>query len=165
MSPTTFKSTFLPVSRRLYVVAWRLLGNAQDAEDLVQETMMKLWDKRNELSGVENAEAFSVTMLNHIFIDNRRRQHLKEIDVTKESLHVVAEDDTIKAIERSETADRVKQLIDDLPQQQRKVITMRDINDSSFEEIGEATGLSQNNIRSLLSRARKSIREKMQDEE
>jgi RNA polymerase sigma factor (sigma-70 family) len=165
MSPTTFKSTFLPVSRRLYVVAWRLLGNAQDAEDLVQETMMKLWDKRNELSGVENAEAFSVTMLNHIFIDNRRRQHLKETDVTKESLHVVAEDDTIKAIERSETADRVKQLIDDLPQQQRKVITMRDINDSSFEEIGEVTGLSQNNIRSLLSRARKSIREKMQDEE
>ncbi len=54
---------------------------------------------------------------------------------------------------------QLRRLIDRLPDQQRQVLLLRDVNDFSFEEIGEATGLSAVNIRVLLSRARKKIRE------
>lgn len=165
MSPTTFKSTFLPLSRRLYVTAWRLSGNAQDAEDLVQETLMKLWEKRNLMPDMTNTEAYSVTMLVHIFYDNRRRQHLKTADAAMESLHIEADDDTVEALDRSEKVSRVGRLIEKLPAQQRKVMTLRDIDSLSFDEIGTSTGLSQNNIRSLLSRARKAIRAEIHDDD
>ena len=63
MDTESFKREFLPYHRKLYCVAYRLLENAADAEDLVQEAYLKLWDKREGLSVISNPEAFSVTLV------------------------------------------------------------------------------------------------------
>ena len=65
-SPWTLKvlkNEFLPYHRKLYCIAYRLLENAADAEDLVQEAYLKLWDKREGLAIISNPEAFSVTLV------------------------------------------------------------------------------------------------------
>lgn len=69
MDAESFKNEFLPYHRKLYSVAYRLLENAADAEDLVQEAYLKLWDKREGLMVISNPEAFSVTLVKNMCFD------------------------------------------------------------------------------------------------
>ena len=66
MDAESFKKEFLPYHRKLYCVAYRLLENSADAEDIVQEAYLKLWDKREGLTVISNPEAFSVTLVKNI---------------------------------------------------------------------------------------------------
>lgn len=159
MTTDEFKALFLPAHRRLYRLAYRLTGGQQDAEDLVQETYMRLWKRRNELTDIENAEAFSLTVLKHIYLDTQRRSSLDYADSPPEDYTIPDRSDIAREVEIRDASEHVIGLIKHLPDQQRQVMMMRDVSDLSFEEISENTGLSQGNIRTLLSRARKKIRE------
>lgn len=70
MNASDFKQIFLPCHRRMYTAAWRLTGNQQEAEDLVQDAMMRLWIKRKNIEKPDNAEAFAVTTLRNLFMIN-----------------------------------------------------------------------------------------------
>ena len=73
MDAAEFKQQFLPYHRKLYRVAFRLTGNPQDAEDMVQEAYLKLWNKRDELADVLNTEAYCVTLIKNLCYDVLRR--------------------------------------------------------------------------------------------
>ena len=159
MEASEFKRIFLPCSNKLYLVAWRLTHNRQEAEDLVQETMLKLWTQRNKLHELKNSEAFSVRTLHNIFIDQNRKKHLAETDSPPEEMTLKANEcDASEMMQQKETGVIVTRLIAKLPKQQRDIITLKDIDDFSYEEIAQQTGLSMINIRVHLSRARKQIR-------
>ena len=159
MEASEFKRLFLPCSNKLYLVAWRLTHNRQEAEDLVQETMLKLWTQRNKLHELKNSEAFSVRTLHNIFIDQNRKKHLAETDSPPEEMTLKANEcDASEMIQQKETGVIVTRLIAKLPKQQRDIITLKDIDDFSYEEIAQQTELSMINIRVHLSRARKQIR-------
>lgn len=157
MDTESFKSIFLPCHQKLYRVAFRLLGNACDAEDIVQEAYLKLWNKRDELDKVNNPESFSVVVLKNLCYDHLRSN--KEDALTlPESFDIGQSGSLIKDIEAKSELDQVKQLIFELPPQQQKVMVLRHIDDCSLQEIEEITGLNAINVRTLLSRARKKIR-------
>ena len=159
MEASEFKRLFLPCSNKMYLVAWRLTHNRQEAEDLVQETMLKLWTQRNKLHELKNSEAFSVRTLHNIFIDQNRKKHLAETDSPPEEMTLKANEcDASEMMQQKETGVIVTRLIAKLPKQQRDIITLKDIDDFSYEEIAQQTGLSMINIRVHLSRARKQIR-------
>ena len=159
MEVSEFKRLFLPCSNKLYLVAWRLTHNRQEAEDLVQETMLKLWTQRNKLHELKNSEAFSVRTLHNIFIDQNRKKHLAETDSPPEEMTLKANEcDASEMMQQKETGVILTRLIAKLPKQQRDIITLKDIDDFSYEEIAQQTGLSMINIRVHLSRARKQIR-------
>ncbi len=159
MNAQQFKALFLPFHKRLYRTAFRLLGNAPDAEDMVQEVYLKLWSRRNELAEMENVEAYLVTLVKHMCYDALRASPPKEDDSPPEELPLAADDDVAQAVEMRDELGVVQTLIARLPADQRQIIMMRDVNGCSYEEIEEAAGLSQGNIRVLLCRARKKIRE------
>jgi RNA polymerase sigma-70 factor (ECF subfamily) len=160
MDPSAFKQLFLPYHRKLFRVAYAYMGNTQDAEDLVQETYAKLWNKRHQLDHVLNAEAYSVTTLKNLCMDALRSTTAQTEDAQPvEALRIQADVNIADDTERKDTVNCLKQLIDHLPAHQRLVMTLRDVDDCSFEEIETMTGLNSVNIRSLLSRARKKIRE------
>ena len=159
MDASVFKQTFLPHSRHMYAIAWQLTANTQAAEDLVQEAFLKLWMKRNSLSKVTNTEAFCITIVRNIFLDRYRKKGNKIVKPPPESLNIAADSNTLQQLEQQEDATRVMDLITLLPEQQRLVITLRDIEDRSYDEIEAQTGLQAVNIRVILSRARKQIRE------
>lgn len=159
MEASEFKRIFLPCSNKLYLVAWRLTHNRQEAEDLVQETMLKLWTQRDKLNELKNSEAFSVRTLHNIFIDQHRKKHLAETDSPPEEMSLKANEcDAAEMMQHKETEILVTKLIAKLPKQQCDIITLKDIDDFSYEEIAQQTGLSMINIRVHLSRARKQIR-------
>ncbi|WP_178795041.1 sigma-70 family RNA polymerase sigma factor [Bacteroidaceae bacterium] len=159
MDAANFKQQFLPCHPKLYRAAFRLMGNAQDAEDMVQEAYLKLWNKRDELTNVLNIEAYCVTLIKNLCYDALRRSQLDEDGRPPEELPLPTDTNIAREVEQRDEVNHVRKLISQLPEQQRKVIVLRDINDCSFEEIEQTTGLNAINIRVLLSRARKKIRE------
>ena len=160
MPASLFKQLLLPLYPRLQRVALRLLGNAEDAEDMVQEVYMKLWSKRDALPDVQDVEAYCVTLTRNMCIDRLRMAEADKADVDEVPTMLVATDDVEAQVERHDAVEQVKQIIGTLPEHQQQVITLRDIEDCSFEEIAEQTGLTAVNVRMLLSRARKTIRER-----
>lgn len=159
MDAESFKRQYLPLHPKLYRIAFALLESKADAEDILQETYYKLWDKKEELTNIRNPEAFAVTLIKNLCLDFLRspRARQNEEDVTSITLATDSSPDT--ELEKKDQIRQVQQLISRLPENQRQVVRLRGISDCSFEEIEQITGLSAANIRTLLSRARKFIRE------
>ncbi len=167
MDAESFKKAYLPFHRKLYHVAHQLLENEADAEDLIQEAYLKLWDKRDGLSAISNPEAFCVTLVKNMCFDMLRSSKYitgKQM-AGLETIHTFSPADDL---ETRDNARQVKSLIARLPEQQQQVIVLRDMKECTYEEIEQITGLNAINIRVLLSRARKKIREqfnKIQEDE
>ena len=160
MDASDFKKKFLPYHRKLYRSAFHILGNAQDAEDMVQEAYLKLWQRRNELPpDITNLEAYCVTLVKHLCYDKRRISQLDEDERTPEELTLTEKSNVAHEVELKDEANQVMKLIGQLPDQQKQIMQMRDVEDRTYEEIEKVTGLTSINIRVLLSRARKKIRE------
>ncbi|WP_455593425.1 RNA polymerase sigma factor [Bacteroides sp.] len=158
MDAESFKKEYLPFHRKLYHVAFKLLENEADAEDLVQEAYLKLWDKRDGLTVISNPEAFSVTLVKNMCFDILRSGKYSQNRQTVE-LNTAWECSQADNLEVKDEVKQIRSLIARLPEQQKQVVTLRDVKECSYEEIEHITGLNSVNIRVLLSRARKRIRE------
>ena len=90
MPASLFKQLLLPLYPRLHRVSLRLLGNVEDAEDMVQEVFLKLWDRRDALPDVQNVEAYCVTLTKNMCIDRLRLAEVKEVDVEAIALPLTA---------------------------------------------------------------------------
>ena len=161
MQTSDFKQLFLPCHRKLFSVAYRLMGNVQAAEDLVQETFLKLWMQRDKMGTVDHPEAYSITVLRRLFYDKMRTGRLQEVDKDVGTLQVSSSQNISRQLEQADEYQRVRQMIVSLPKPQASIMLMRDVEDRSYEEISIETGLTEVNIRSILSRARKKIREQI----
>ncbi len=157
MDSSAFKRLLLPHYRQMYVTAMTILRNSDDASDAVQEAFTRLWERRDELPNIDNPEAFCVTTVKRICIDRLRRSSLPINEVNEDTLLIA--DDSDKQADNRESIQLVTLLMSKLPEQQRQVLQLRAFNDCSFEEIESITGLTGVNVRTLLSRARRRMRE------
>ena len=155
----SFKQQFLPFHPKLYRIALALVGNKNDAEDILQEAYCKLWNKRMTLQGIQNPEAFSVTLIKNMCIDFLRSPQANRYEEQIETVHIAYESSPDKDMERTEDVETVKQLIDKLPENQKMVIKLCGLEDCSMKEIEDITSFTGTNVRTLLSRARKTIKE------
>lgn len=159
MTGEEFKQRFMPYSGKLYAVALSLTCNEQEAEDAVQDAYLRLWTRRDSLTDIDNPEAYCVMMTKHICHDRLRSRHTT-LDVDRpETMRKAANADMEKAVETKDHAEIMRRCIARLPEQQRLLVTMRDVNGLGYDEIEQATGLGMANIRVTLSRARKTLRE------
>ena len=155
MTAEQFKKRFVRIYPKLFAVAVAGTGNREDAKDVMQSLYLKLWEKREELSGVDNDIGYCRIMLLNICRDRWRSKELEPEwvvdgeDVADDSLQVVETDDMKEQIER---------FIQRLPERQRRIMTMR-MQGATTDEIIEATGLSVENVRTILSRTRQLIRD------
>lgn len=163
MESSQFKTLFLPCHRKLYAVAWRLTGNAQAAEDLVQETFLRLWTRRQQIVSIECVEAYSITTLRRIFYDTKRSKQIEASEREISELHVKDSEDLNQRIDAQDEWQRIRTMILALPDPQGKIMIMRDVEGQTYEEISVETGLTEVNLRSILSRARKRIREQIKE--
>lgn len=157
MDADTFKKVFIPYHQKLYRIAYRIVQDAASAEDIVQDTFIKLWNKRDEMQSIDNTEAFAIIILRNTCLDHLRKT--KNDRYTDYDTDMPETTSLSKQIEMQDEAEKIKYLINKLPDQQRQVMMMKHWDEYSDEEIEQATGLSAGNIRVILSRARKTIRE------
>ena len=139
-----------------------LLGSREEAEDALQDVLLRLWDNRQQLTAYDSVEALAVRITRNLCLDRLKyRQNKKMVDVD----HLTARADTHtpeQLTEFSDSARIVQQLYAELPEAQRVVLHLREVEEYSFEEIEQVTGLTINNIRVILSRARKQVRDSYQ---
>ena len=162
MDAREFKQRFLPHHRLLYRVAYQLTGNAQDAEDLLQDMYLKLWQKRDALPDEAVKEAYLITMMRRLFIDQHRLKHLDTSAELKEELSPPCERGLDSQVELKDEARQMEGLINELPERDAKIIRMHLMEDRSYEEIGQDTGLSQGNIRIFVMRTRQKLKQQFQ---
>ncbi|MBK6997559.1 MAG: RNA polymerase sigma factor [Saprospiraceae bacterium] len=158
-----FHNQVFPIRHKLYRFALRITGSVHEAEDVVQEVLEKVWKTAPEQVGnIQNWEAWCMTLTRNRSLDKTRSQTLRRAA----PLEGVAErsSDTAtpaQATERNDLVNRVKMMMQQLPEKQRLVMHLRDIEELSYDEIAESLGISLDQVKVNLHRARKSIREKM----
>ena len=161
MEAETFKQRFLPFHPKLYRIALALVESPEDAEDILQEAYARLWSKRASLEAVQNPEAFAITIVRNLCLDFLRSPRSNSRSEPLEAITLPSEDSPDQQVELRDQLRQVRRLIEELPPNQRQVIRLRGMEDCSLEEIAQITGFSDANVRTLLSRARKYIKEKL----
>ena len=157
MTPEEFKIELLPLKNKLFRLAWHLTGQQEEAEDVVQEVYLKVWDMRHQLEKYKSVEGLLVTMTRNRCLDRLRRKKNRMLSLKPEIFHR-SSDDLQRQTEVSDLVQKVKKMMMDLPEQQRTIMHLRDVEGYEFEEIAEIMGRDGNYIRVNLSRARKKIR-------
>ncbi len=143
-----------------------MLGNSEDAKDAVQELFVKLCSKSNQIEDMENPKGYGVKILQNICIDTIRKRKIEyniyqteEKESSLKNIQASKTSNTDNVVEMDETMSILKRCIDKLPINQRQIIIMRDIEQMDMKDIEKTIGLSQGNIRVLLSRGRNTIKE------
>ncbi len=166
MDAKEFKERVLPVSHGIFRYAKRLLGNVHDSEDVVQEIWLKLWSRKDELGNIKSMEAFAYRMTRNLCLDKIKLKKPTYYDDREEGSHRYDEadhsPDPQRTLEQKDTLEKVNKIIGRLPEQQKTLLQMRDVEGLEYEEIADITGLEINAIRVNISRARKRIRETIQ---
>ena len=158
MSQERFKAEILPLREKLFHIAQRILVEEQEAEDAVQEVLLKLWYTRDLLGNYESPAAYATTVTKNHCLDRLKVIKRQEpLDDTYFGL--AANDNPYLLLERKNTNEILQKIIERLPPLQRATIKMKDIEEIEVEEIAEITGTTVEAVRVNLSRARKKVRE------
>ncbi|MCD8164992.1 MAG: RNA polymerase sigma factor [Bacteroides sp.] len=157
MELDTFKYKVLPLRSKLQHIAMKFMENEEDAEDVVQESFIKLWRLRDKILTYDSVEAMAVTIVKNTAVDvlRSRKYHGGEEQMSGvESGYRTPGEWT----EQQDAVHCIRQLIDKLPSLQQVTIRMKDIEGYEIHEIAEITGTSVENVRVNLSRARKKLK-------
>lgn len=145
------------MSRMLYMYAYRFVNNREEAEDVVQEVFVKMWNMGQKLDRYDSIEALATTMTKNYCIDILRKQkHLSDDNVIGQLSYEKSPQDLI---EQAESATIIRRIIESLPELYRNVINLHEIDGMSYEEISSKTGQNINSLRVIISRARSTIRD------
>lgn len=163
MTPEEFRKEIIPEGRRLYYFAFRLLNLREEAEDVVQDVMTKLWEERQRLRDYGNVAAWATTMTRNMCIDRlRKRKTLRIDDRDSQRLNETPGEESILKFEREEASMLVIKIISTLSEPYKSAIILRDVEGYSYEEAAEVLNTNVNALRTMLSRARNKVRVKLE---
>ncbi len=160
MTLEQFIAEVIPMKDKLYRLAKRIMGLSVEAEDVIQDVYMKLWTRKGQLGQYQSLEAFAMTVTKNHCLDQLRSHSRKTIPLEAKDIAITPDNPHGRA-EAADGLDTISRLMDQLPEQQKLIMHMRDIEGYSMEEIKAVMGLNENVIRVNLSRARKKIREQL----
>ena len=160
MDLQAFTQRVLPIQGRLFRLARLFLRNREEAEDALQDVLLRLWSNRQQLDAYHSVEALAVQMTKNLCLDRLKAHRRHPVMDAADYQNVSAsEASPHRQLELADSADQLQRLIDALPDQQKLIIHLREVDECSFEEIEQFTGLTINNIRVILSRTRQRLRD------
>ncbi len=162
MNLETFQNRVYPVKNKLFRFAFRLLGSSDDAEDVVQEVLIKVWNGRDQLDGIQNIEAWCMRVTKNLSLDRLRQQQRRPTDsIDKGSQVHYSALSPHDLVETTENMKRIGELMAVLPEKQRHVMHLRDVEGYSYQEISEILEIDMSQVKVNLFRARNAVREKL----
>ena len=172
MKKISFRNDILPLKNELYRLALRITLNPAEAEDVVQETMIKVWNRRDRWEELDSIEAFCLTICRNIAVDKMRKAENQNPSL--ESLRVgewnsgtdghdapdysYSSNPEEQAMQRDRIA-LVRQLIDNLPEKQRSCMQLREFEGKSYKEIAQILGITEEQVKVNIFRARQQIKQ------
>jgi len=161
MSLEAFKTRVLPVKDKLFRYTLRILKNEDEAKDVVQETLIKVWNKRDEMHTYENMEAWCIRVARNLALDKLKSKHNKSVDIDNAYNLQSNTQSPYSSTEQSDIMTSVHHFINQLPDLQKQVIQLRDIDGFSYQEISDILKQNLNSVKVNLFRARKQVREQL----
>lgn len=158
MTTKEFQHTVAPIKDKLYRFALRMLDNIPEAQDVVQEVLIKVWQQRERLAQVTNMEAWTMRMTRNMSIDKMRSKHRRTEDVSGIVQFATAAPTPDLLAEQADTMQHISNIIAQLPEKQRNVMHLRDVEGYSYQEVADALNLPLNQVKVNLFRARKAVR-------
>ena len=162
MKTISFQSDILPLKNELYRLALRITMNAADAEDVVQETMMKVWNRRDQWDQIESIEAFCLTICRNLSLDKVRRMdnQTQSLDAAYDPKDQGISSNPEEQAIQSDRIRLIRQLISQLPEKQRSCMQLRDMEGKSYKDIATILDITEEQVKVNIFRARQTIREK-----
>ena len=160
-----FEKLAISVKDKLYRFALRITGDSVEAEDVVQEVFIKVWNRRDDMVEVQNHEAYCMTLTRNLSLDKIKSKHRRTVEIG-DALQISDYNSTpYEAIEKNDALSRIKKWMNELPEKQRLTMHLRDIEGLTYDEIAENLEISMAQVKVNLHRARQFIREKMLESE
>jgi RNA polymerase sigma factor (sigma-70 family) len=158
MNQNEFVNLITPFKDKVFRLAKRLLVSTEEAEDATQEVLVKLWNKNEGLSQYNSIEAVAMTMTKNYCLDQLKSKRAGNLKIVHDNF-TDREPNLQQKLEDRDSLSWVEKIINQLPEQQKLIVQMRDIEQYEFEEIAKILEMNETAIRVALSRARKTIRE------
>jgi RNA polymerase sigma-70 factor (ECF subfamily) len=163
MKIISFRNDILPLKNELYRLALRITLNPAEAEDVVQETMIKVWNRRDQWNEVESIEAFCLAICRNLSVDKMRKMENQNISLEEADDEATDHSYSSNPEEQAMQQDRIeliRRLINQLPEKQRSVMQLRDFEGKSYKEIAAIMNISEEQVKVNIFRARQSLRQK-----
>lgn len=160
MQEISFRNDILPLKDKLYRLALRITLNSAEAEDVVQETMIRVWNRREEWQQFDSIEAYCLTVAKNLAIDRSQQKEAQNVELTPETQETPDASSPYDQLVNDERMKIIHQLVNNLPGKQRMIMQLRDIEGKSYKEISEILQLTEEQIKVNLFRARQKVRQR-----
>lgn len=163
----SFQNDILPLKNELFRLALRITLNAADAEDVVQDTMLKVWKRRNDWEQIESIEAFCLTICRNLALDRLRHKDYQSqtLDMTADPVDASHTANPEQMAVQRDRIQLVRQLINRLPERQRSCMQLRDIEGKSYRDIATILGITEQQVKVTIFRARQAVKTAFQEQE
>lgn len=156
-----FHSKVLPVRNKLFRYAYMILNDRDEAEDIVQEVLMKIWMKKENLSAITSIEGWCITVTRNLAFDRLRITKSKYKLPVEMGMNLPSDENPHTRVSREDQLNSVYRFIMELPAKQQQTVFLRDIEGHSYKEISQIMGISENLVKITLFRAREALRRKL----
>ena len=159
MKKVSFRNDVLPLKNELFRLALRITLNRVEAEDIVQDTLIKIWDRRFEWESIDSIEAFSLTVCRNLSLDRLRKKEnsndsLEDVNIAEP----VASSNPQDRMIQEDRVSLVRQIIDSLPEKQRSCMQLRDFEGKSYKEIAQVLDITEEQVKVNIFRARQMVK-------
>lgn len=164
MKTISFRNDVLPLKNELYRLALRITLNPAEAEDVVQDTLIKVWDKRDQWNEIDSIEAFSLVICRNLALDKNKRKGHDNLSIEEETNiePVASASNPLEQTLQNDRIEQVRRLINELPEKQRSCIQLRDFEGKSYKEVAEVLGISEEQVKVNIFRARQTIKQRFE---
>lgn len=159
MQEISLRNDILPLKDKLYRLALRITLDSAEAEDVVQDTMIRVWNKREEWPQFDSIEAYCLTITRNLAIDRSQLKESQNVELTPETHQTPDASGPYEQLVRSESLDIIHRLVNELPGNQRTILQLRDMEGKSYKEISQVLHLTEEQVKVNLFRARQKIRQ------
>lgn len=164
MKEISFQNDVLPLKNKLFRLALRITLNREEAEDVVQDTLIKVWNARDRWQEPDSIEAYSLTIARNLSLDRIKKME-NQNDSLEEQNTERLDENTSTPSERmiqKDKLDIVRNIIDELPEKQRSCLQLRDIEGKSYKEIADILSITEDQVKVNIFRARQTVKQRFQ---
>ena len=161
MKKVSFRNDVLPLKNELFRLALRITLNRAEAEDIVQDTLIKVWNRREEWNAIDSIEAFSLTVCRNLSLDRIRKKgndndSLEDVKAAEPLASSNPQDRMIQ----TDKVRLIRQIVDGLPEKQRSCMQLRDFEGKTYKEIACVLDISEEQVKVNIFRARQTVKQK-----
>lgn len=163
MQENSFRNDILPLKDKLFRLALRITSDRAEAEDIVQETLIRVWNKRDEWPQLGSVEAYCLTVARNLALDRSERKDAQTVELTPEMEQTPDASSPYDRLVNKERMKLLHRLLNRLPEKQRSIMQLRDVEGKSYKEIAALLNLTEEQVKVNLFRARQKVKQQFID--